>query len=91
MRIARSDGNGDGAVGLYSPLISCELRGEYVVLPRLSIKGGTFPIDTSERVDGLDGRAIRADACAGWDGNAIEGWEEGHHGSRREPLSRGTL
>ncbi len=91
MRIAWANGNGGRAVGLYSPLISCELRGEYVVLPRLSIKGGTFPIDTSERVDGLYGHAVHVDACAGWDGNAIEGWEGGHRGSQREPLSQGTL
>jgi hypothetical protein len=40
-------------------------------------------------VDGPDGCAVRADACAGWDGDAIEGWEGGHRGDRREPSFRG--
>ncbi len=52
--------------------------------------GETLPIN-AVCIDGPDGRAVRADACAGWDGNAIKGWEGGHRGDRHEPLSRGKL
>jgi hypothetical protein len=52
---------------------------------------GADSVRGTAAVDGPDGRAICADACAGWDGNAIKGWEGGHRGDRREPSSRGKL
>jgi hypothetical protein len=60
------------------------------MLPRWSNKGETFTNDAGERVDGPDGRAVHTDACAGWNGNTIEGWKGGHRWYRREPSSQGT-
>jgi hypothetical protein len=42
-------------------------------------------------IDGPDGRAVCTDACAGWDGKAIKGWEGGHRGDWCEPSSQGKL
>jgi hypothetical protein len=88
--IAGADSVGGTAVGQYSPPMVDEVGGEYVVLPGWCSNGETLPIDAA-CVDGPDGRAVRPDAYAGWDGNAIEGWEGGHRGDRREPSSRGKL
>jgi hypothetical protein len=88
--IAGADSIGGTAVGQYSPPMVAEVGGEYVVLPGQCSNGETLPINAA-CIDGPDGCAVCADACAGWDGNTIEGWEGGHCGDRREPSSQGKL